>query len=168
MADVPQITWFRSAYVVAEDRLRLTCSLEGGETETFWLTHRLANALVKQLVNWLDNTVAEDRSGPFANSIAQQSAVAKAPEKRREALPDQPGRLIDTVNVKLAEKAILLTFKDASGHAARVTFDAPHLRRWLQGLHEQYRRAEWSVDEWPDWVIEQSNPEPAPPAVRLN
>lgn len=152
---VPEIHWFTTAYVIAEDRLRFGCALKTGDSDVFWLTRRLANALVKKLLDWLDKqTDQEGRSTAIAHRVAQQSATANLPRRPAGQIPDAPGWLAHNVGIRSMKKALVLTFQDDAGHALRVRFDTQHLRRWLKVLHVQYRRSGWSVDIWPDWIAE--------------
>ncbi|HKT15969.1 MAG TPA: hypothetical protein VJR87_11270 [Allosphingosinicella sp.] len=150
---VPEIHWFTTAYVIGEDRLRFACVLKTGDSDVFWLTQRLANALVEKLVAWLDKqTSHEGRSAAIAHRIAQQSATANPPQRPAGRIPDGPGWLAHNVGIRAMKKAVALTFKDEAGHALSIRFDAQHLRRWLKVLHAQYRRSGWPAGMWPDWI----------------
>lgn len=153
-ANVPEIHWFVTAYVVAEDRLRFSCTMKSGGTDVFWLTQRLANALTKSLLDWLDKTVEDDGFPDLAHRMAQRSAAASKPKPPSGSIPDAPGWLVDSVNIKGAGKGLLLTFRDNGERAVCVRFAAQHLRRWLKVLHAQYRRSGWPMDLWPDWVAD--------------
>ena len=152
---VPEIHWFTTAYVVGEDRLRFACALKSGGSDVFWLTQRLANALVKRLLDWLDKqTGHEGRSAAIAHRVAQQSATAKPPQRPAGQIPAAPGWLARNVGVGTMKKTVLLTFKDEAEHALCIRFDAQHLRRWLKVLHAQYHRSGWPTDIWPDWIAD--------------
>ena len=154
-AEIPEIVWFKTLYIVAEDRLRFSCSLKGGDTAVFWLTQRLANALVTKLVEWLDKNSIQDRR--FAESVhrtAQQSALAKRPKRPAQTIPDAPGWLVHTVQMGTSKRGLLMTFKDDGARAVGLRFDAQHLRQWLNVLQGQYRRSGWSANVWPDWMVD--------------
>lgn len=153
---VPEIQWFKTAYVVAEDRLRLTCTLKTGDTDVVWITQRLANALAKNLLEWLDKTIGEERFPDLAHEMAQRAATAKPAPKPTSPLAandDVHGWLASAVVFKTAGKVLVLTFKDQGDQrAVFIRFDAQHLRRWLKVFHAQYARAGWPTDVWPDWL----------------
>jgi hypothetical protein len=154
-AAVAEIQWFNTAYVIPEDRLRLACTLKTGETDVFWLTRRLANALVKNLVEWVDKSIEQDRFRELAHEMAQRSAVAKQPKAPGTKIPETQGWLVDSVGFKTNGKVLVLTFREKDdGRQAFIRFDAEHLRRWLKVLHAQYKRAGWPADVWPDWISE--------------
>ncbi|MGE5723142.1 MAG: hypothetical protein ACM3YM_11855 [Sphingomonadales bacterium] len=161
---IPEIEWFRTVYVIPEDRLRFACALKGGGSDVFWVTQRVANELVKSLLDWLDKTVQEERLGDVVHSFAQQSAVASKPKRQPPRLPDTPGWLVHAVNARTLPDRVTLTFRNNAGRAACIHFDAVHLRRWLNVLHGQYRRSGWPLDLWPDWMAEaEGTPETADP-----
>jgi hypothetical protein len=158
-AAIPEIHWFNTAYVIPEDRLRLSCTLKTGSTDVFWLTRRLANALAKNLVEWVDKSIEQDRFRELAHEMAQRSATAKRPKPPGTKIPQGPGWLVDTVGFKTDGKVLVLTFRDKEAeHQAFIRFDAEHLRRWLKVLHAQYKRGGWPADVWPDWITEVAAP----------
>ena len=187
----PEIQWFNTHYVAPEDRLRLACALTAGGTETMWVTQRLANALVRKLLEWLDKqTVRDERFAEVDHRVAQKSALAKAPKQAPRRLPEAEsegaGWLVRSVGITSGKNLIVLTFKDDGGkddggkhdadqdgadkdgaakngaqRAIRLRFNPPHLRQWLNVLSKQYRRAGWPGDVWPDWVIEAPGNQPS-------
>ena len=155
-----EIHRFMTAYVVPEDRLRFSCTLVTGDTDVFWLTQRLAGALTKTLLDWLDKTIGQDRFRDIAQRMAQQSAVATKPKAPPLAIPAAPGWLVHGIEFKTTDKLMMLTFKDAAGaDRLLLRFDPEHLRRWMKVLHTQYRRSGWPMDMWPDWMGEDSEAE---------
>lgn len=164
-----QIKWFRTAYVPAEDRLRLECALVEGSA-VMWLTQRMANVLVKNLVAWLDKTVPPEQAehfGDIPHRVAQQKAIADRPERRTEKLPAAEPWLVDSIDLNSAPGQILVAFKKKEGGGARIQFDQRRLRLWLGGLYNQYRKSGWQLDLWPDWIGEEAE-EPATPAGLLH
>ena len=154
-AAIPEIHWFNTVYVVPEDRLRLSCTLKAGGTDVFWLTQRLANALARNLIEWVDKSIEQDRFRELAHEMAQRSATAKKPKPPGTKIPVAPGWLVDTVGLKTNGKVLVLTFKNKdAGQQAFIRFDAEHLRRWLKVLHAQYKKAGWPTDVWPDWITD--------------
>ena len=156
---IPEIHRFITAYVVPEDRMRFSCTLATGDTTVFWVTQRLANALAKALLDWLDKTVPDDRFADLTHRAAQQSAVARQPKREPLKIPEGAGWLVDAIDLKSTERGIMLTFKDASGgHMLNLRFDPEHLRRWIKVLHGQYVRSGWPMDLWPEWIAEAGDP----------
>ena len=167
----PEIQWFNTHYVAPEDRLRLACALTAGGTETLWLTQRLANALVKKLLEWLDKQTVQDRRfADVDHRVAQKSALAKAPKQAPRRLPEAEsegvGWLVRSVGISSGKNLIILPFKDDAakddpGRALRLRFNPQHLRQWLNVVSKQYRRGDWPADVWPDWMIEAGGHQPS-------
>ena len=158
---VPEIHWFKTQYVVPEDRLRFSCTLKSGDTDTFWLTQRLASTLAAKLIEWLDKTLGEDRFKDLAHRMAQRSATAKVPQAPKAEVPETPGWLVHAVDVGWSKKVLTLTFKGEGGAPrACIRFDPEHLRRWLKVLHAQYRRSGWPTHMWPAWISDAAVAQP--------
>lgn len=152
-APVREIHWFLTAYVMAEDRLRFSCTLKTGDTDILWVTQRLAKAVIVKLLEWLDKQTVQDSLGTDApHRMAQQSALAKRPNPPAKPIPEGVGWLVHSVGIRTVGKSILLTFKDDGEKAVAIRFDAQHLRQWLSVLHAQYRRSGWPTDIWPEWL----------------
>lgn len=157
----PEINWFTTHYVPNEDRLRLGCSLRSGDSDVLWLTHRLANVLVRQLLDWLDKaTVADSRIADIQHRMAQQAATTKPQKRPTERVADVPGWLVNAVQLRTPGQALVLTFKDEGTRAVSVRFNAEHLRRWLGVVYAQYRRSGWPLDLWPEWITEEADAQP--------
>jgi hypothetical protein len=154
---IPEILFFKTAYVPAEDRLLFSCALKGGGSDALWLTQQLTNILVRKLVDWLDKTSVQDkRFAEHTHKVAQQSALANRPKGPPPApIEEVPARLVHSVSIRSnAKNVVLLTFKDGAERAVGLQFDARHLRHWLNVLHGQYRRSGWPTGAWPDWMAE--------------
>jgi len=152
---IPEILWFKTVYVIAEDRLRLSCALKGGESDGLWLTQRMTNALVKKLVEWLDKTSVQDkRFADHTHRAAQQSAMSKRPKRPPATIAEVEAWLVNAVDLRTSGQGVMLTFKDKGDRIVCLKFDAQHLRHWLNVLHGQYRRSGWPTSSWPDWMAE--------------
>jgi hypothetical protein len=166
---IPEIQWFRTLYVVAEDRIRLACKLTSGDSDTLWVTQRMANALVKTLVDWLEkNAAKEGRLGEIAHRFAQKSAVEKSPERRTDTIEETPAWLVHAIDMRPVQNSIVLVFKDGGERAVGIRFSAQHLRRWLHVLYTQYKRSGWPLDLWPDWITADDEEEVARPSGVLH
>ncbi|AFU44366.1 hypothetical protein C380_03205 [Acidovorax sp. KKS102] len=164
-------------YVEAEDRIRMAGTLHGGELVVAWFTQRLLQRLVAALVQQLQGQGAgvPRSDGPRADMLApdalraqvmqgfaQQAARAKlAPQPAVLAAPDHEAWLVHEVNVAQLPQAVQLTFKGMrTGSGVErtpigVLVLAPEpLRQWLCILYDNYRKAGWPLQVWPDWVTE--------------
>jgi hypothetical protein len=132
--------------------------LRSGGSDVLWLTHRLANVLVRQLLDWLDKTMVEDnRMAEIQHRMAQQAATTKPQKKPTERVADEPGWLVNAVQLRTPGQGIVLTFKDEGTRAVSVRFNPDHLRRWLGVVHAQYQKSGWPMDFWPEWITEQTD-----------
>ena len=164
-----EIRWFTTHYVVAQDRLRLGCVLKAGDSDVLWLTQRLANALVRQLLDWLDKTtVADSRVADIQHRMAQQAATTKPQKRPAERVADVPGWLVNAVQVRIPGKTLILTFRDEGTRAVSIRFNAEHLRRWLGVVHAQYGRAGWPLELWPEWIGEEAEDQAGAPQGLLH
>jgi hypothetical protein len=167
--EIPEIVWFKTVYVIEEDRMRFSCSLKDGGTDCFWLTQRLANALVRQLTEWLDkNSIQDRRHAEASHRMAQQSAMASRPKKAFRELPEAAGWLVNSVKIGTGPRGLMMTFKDDGERALGLRFDVQHLRQWLNVFRAQYRRSGWSTVAWPDWMTDVAGERPAEGAGLLH
>lgn len=174
-------------YVEAEDRVRMVGTLPGNEVVQAWLTQRLLQRLVLALVQWLQ----KQGQGPGAEvrtpdvlrtevmqGFAQQAARARmTPQPPVRAAPGEAAWLVCSVDVAQHAQAVRLTFKGmrsggaASGSVAdavelgTLTLAPEPLRQWLNILFDNYRKAEWPLQAWPDWVSESAHTEPPGPVL---
>lgn len=153
-----------------EDRVRLVGERSGQGVEVLWLSQRLLRRLVPALLRWLDEqvgvagrvassagtTVARKASLPrpeVLNEFAQQSARAQL--KAEPAV--KPGEdctswLVISLNLTMGTEALRVTFCGAGQERAAIELQIRQLRQWLNILYDVWRRAEWSMDVWPDWM----------------
>lgn len=156
--DLQRVT---TEFVEDEDRIRLSGELAPGETLVLWVTQRLAQRLVPHLCQWLEKQTAAGAPVEVVQGFAQQAALAAL--ERQEAVRVEPGtqdRLVRSVDLTFTESAVYLLFKtEVEGPvAARVGFNAKPLRQWLGILLAQYRRGQWPLSAWPDWMTETRAP----------
>lgn len=157
---------FTTEYIEVEDRIRLTGACADQKVSVFWLNLRLAQRLVPVLLNWLSSQQAIDQQHTdLLNSFAQQAArAAHTPQPPVEAQTSDAAHLIHAISVSFHPEALELTLGvEAAEHHARIQFGTAPLRQWVNILYDLYRKAEWPLDQWPDWIKEPEAPEP--PAI---
>ena len=178
-------------YVEAEDRVRMVGTLPGNEVVQAWITQRLLQRLVLALVQWLQKQGQKQGQGQGAEvrapdalrtevmqGFAQQAARARmTPQPPVRAAPGEAAWLVSSVDVAQHPQAVRLTFKGTrSGGAAdaavpeavelgTLTLAPEPLRQWLNILFDNYRKAEWPLQAWPDWVSESAHTEPPGPVL---
>ncbi len=148
------------SYDEREDRLFLAAQCENGQAQGLWLTQRLANPLIKVLLQRLGDVVAVGKAAhqQMALQAWEQSAahVQQYRAGRNEPVSVPPGAqhgLIDTVNVVChANGDFHLIFRWPQEHSLAFPMTATAMRQWLGILREQYRRADWAGKGiWPAW-----------------
>ncbi len=138
-------------YVQEEDRIRLNLEDPQQQRTTLWLTQRLLNRVVPALVKVLE----EETSGKpqasdlqaFTQQRAQRDIEQEAPIPAAES-----AWLVRRVDMTSRPKAVTLVFGDNQSETARLEMPRTALRQWLSILRDLYRRAEWSCENWPDWL----------------
>lgn len=159
MIDLQRIT---TQYIDTQDRLRLTGELSGSGTVVLWLTQRLVNRLLVHLVAALDQKVAHQPNlklpsyhieavQGFAQQAARAQLLVQAPVPADKALTSW---LVLSVDIANAPKEVSLTFRADADQAAKLTLQPTALRQWLGIVHDQYLRAQWTTDQWPQWMAD--------------
>lgn len=177
---MPEVRRFTTKYVPAEDRIQLLMELEGGEVQVLWLTRRLLNRLLPQLLRRLEGTSQAVRaagSAPsaaapevvqrFSQEAAVRSMAPQPPVQPRSEGPAPPAAVVTEVDVRTGRAAggtaAVLAFRSGETALPELPFDERMLRQWLGVVHAQYRAGGWREGFWPAWM------EPLPAAAgRLN
>ena len=166
-------------YVPVEDRVRLSGECEQGGQLAIWLTRRLLDRLLPVLLDWIEQHAADvpgtatraetgapnrrlPRAEPlqgFAQHAARQHLVPQAPVRPGA---DDASWLAAAVDVKRGRQGVRLALRGARREQrADLQLQVKVLRNWLNILHDSYRKADWPLDVWPDWVREAATPTPA-------
>ena len=150
-------------YVALEDRMRMSARLEGDEQIVFWLTLRHCQRLLPALVKCLEGEKGIESAveKSLAHSFRQKAAEWEKKEKpsAEPVLPSGEERslLPESVTVVCAGKGVALFFPIEEGKkSAKLTMSLQELRQWLAILYRQFRKAEWSLDMWPEWFTGRS------------
>jgi hypothetical protein len=157
-------------YIAQEDRIRLSGQRAEARPLAIWLTRRLLDRLMPELLRWIEreggdllgaNTSDANQNaaivprGDMLHSFAQQAARTRLTHQEPvRVAADDEAWLAQSVTVSCGGRAIRLTFHAASGQDATVTFTTQPLRQWLNILHDSYLKAEWPLQVWPEWVRE--------------
>lgn len=155
----------------AQDRLRLAGEDAAGHTVVLWLTQRLLNRLVPELVRWLEAHQGE-RPGcvPLAGlpraeallSFAQHEAQrSQAPAAPVQARPGSGNWLVEEVNLRTTVEHCRMNFRGGDGQVAGFSLTPTGLRQWLGMVHRAYLAGGWPTGVWPVWISEN-----APGAIR--
>lgn len=166
-------------YVAVEDRVRLSGACEQGGQLGIWLTRRLLDRLVPVLLDWVERQATDvpgraspaltDRQGTldrqlpraeplhgFAQQAARQRLKPQAPVRPRA---DDARWLAVAVDIQRGRQGVRLVVRGAAdSERAEFPLAVTPLRSWLNILHDAYRKADWPLDVWPDWVRDAATP----------
>lgn len=157
-----QLDRFTTEYVESEDRIRLRAQSLQGEVLVLWLTQRLLGRLVAYGCNWLEaqnpgSEVVQSLQHSWAQQAARQ-ALQQDPQPPVELPPAGAAStvrsvLVCSVDITHVQGQLILCWKDADGVAqAQLGLPVQALRQWLSILQAQYRKAEWPLQHWPQWL----------------
>jgi len=161
-------------YSATEDRLLARMQASDGERQAAWLTQRLARRLVKALLSHLEKAIVAECSGSgkldtTSTGTAGQSPKAmlmsfrhQAAQLKRNASPavapietrDLP--LLEAIHARLSYNRAALTMELPGGPAV-LSLSHDHAWQLLQILLNIFRKADWPVDVWPDWMRDQDD-----------
>ena len=137
-------------YNSREDRIRLLCETDDNTVCEMWITHRLSDKLILSLTS---DKSGNDLKKKAINAFEQQAAMTSF--KRQppvNATEKKISWLIETIDINRTQDNVKLTFKDTNHHSASITFTITALRQWLNITFQTYKRAEWSISAWPQWI----------------
>ena len=161
----PELTRITTRYVAAEDRLRLAGERADGSPVAIWLTRRLLQGLVPKLLLPLD--AAPGASAPHRELLlgfAQQKALAAHVPVTPVAPPaDAEAWLARRAAISRSPQALTVTFESADGQAASLLLSPVAVHQWLAIVYRAYCSAQWPLDIWPVWLIENLEPVPVLP-----
>ncbi len=145
-------------YRVDEDRLRITAKA-GDDIVVLWITHRLSNLLLPELFKWLEqrttlkviaNQEVMQKSEQQDAMVIKQNEIATAPVKAYAATLKW---LVTSVDITKQNKIMRLVFNDESKDLQAVMeLNNTSMRQWLNAILIGYRKAQWPVKHWPDWI----------------
>ena len=170
-----------SEYIAAEDRFRLRRITDRGGEVCYWMTQRLRRRLLDFLLDWLETHreelerhAAAETPGPMAAKPARAGAKAareppgsggeagaagagETPEEGKAAAAE----LLYEADIRIAATRVTVVFKPKNSEHAQFSLQLDEAWRWVAILHTLWKRAEWSLSAWPDWVEDIKRPYPA-------
>lgn len=168
---------FTTEFIDYEDRLRVSTELPGNQVVVMWVTRRLLDRLVSHLSGLLERETAQAPVPEIQQSFAQQAAQATHQQQSEEqpqapVTPQQAQSvsewLVREVDLTPGQQGVSLRFRGSqSDQVVELGMPALLLRQWLGIIHGQYRRAQWPMDPWPEWMNEDQTTtiRPGDPAV---
>lgn len=163
---VPGLARITTRYSPGQDRVCLAGALPDGSPVLLWLTQRLLRRLLPHLTAWLEGLdVSQAVAGTagraqtlYAEAVqgfALQAARAQlTPQVPVQVVEDGPACLVRSVDVQATPHAMKLVFSGSQGAVAAMELPAQLLRQWLAIVHDAWRVADWPLDPWPAWLLE--------------
>ena len=155
---------FTTEFIDFEDRLRISAQLPDNQVAVLWVTRRLLDRLVTHLTGVLERETATAPVPEVQQSFAQQAAQVTHAQQTQEqpqvpVAPEQAQAaqewLVREVDLTPGQAGASLRFRgQAPDQVVELGMPALLLRQWLGIVHGQYRRAQWPLDAWPDWMNE--------------
>ena len=155
---------FTTEFIDFEDRIRISTELPNQQVAVLWVTRRLLDRLVKHLAGLLERETASAPVPEVQQSFAQQAAQMehKQQSKEQPQAPVTPKQaeavhewLVREVDLTPGKQGVKLRFRgQGAEQSVELGMPARLLRQWFGILHGQYRRAQWPLDAWPEWMNE--------------
>lgn len=175
-----------SEYIATEDRFRLSGITDKGGEVSYWVTQRLLLRLLNFLLDWLEThreelerQAATDMLGPVVTRASKRSGQAGAEDSPEEAgsgeesekeaeageTPEEgkaaSAELLFEADIRIAATRITVVFKPRKSEHAQLSLQLDEAWQWVAILHTLWKRAEWNLSAWPDWVEEVKAPHPS-------
>ena len=177
-----------SEYVATEDRFRLSGITDKGGEVSYWVTQRLLLRLLNFLLDWLEThrgeleqQAATDMLGPMVTKAATSPARGEAKVSQKEAGSEEGGEdnkeaeageireedraataeLLFEADIRIAATRITVVFKPRKSEHAQLSLQLDEAWQWVAILHTLWRRADWNLSAWPDWVEKVKAPHPS-------
>lgn len=186
------LTRVTTKYDLEQDRIRLTGETSQGKVQEVWLTQRLLGRLLPGLWQWLqavptegvaaDQTAARAIADPQRQQALQEFAQQQASASLREQAPVVASTLSlpwlvrsaqlqssgNTAVLRLYSAAEVEKAQQPGNFSTSVSMNPTQLRQWLGIILNEYRRAEWPVQQWPQWLQSAHISNNATPAHQLH
>jgi len=158
-------------YSAIEDRLCLVGNADSGAPLSFWLTLRLSRLLATQLIKFVERATPASAAHEALLAFEQTAAeLQNAPTEPVAPCEQHPPLLLSRVDLNESNGHLTLRFPLPGEDSACLTFSPTQTRQWIGILYRQFIAAGWPLDDWPDWMANELQPQTAPPptAARLH
>lgn len=139
----------------------MSVELKDERVRVFWLTRKLLNQAIPQVIELLNTQVSKLQEGmgdqaayqSGMQQLQQQAAVGSLKKQQKVAAPEaQTGELVTGMQIGMRENCIFIGLLQQRKLCLGVPFAANDLRQWLAILHSAYKQAGWQESFWPDWI----------------
>ena len=140
--DLPALVTISLSYIVAEDRVCIDGMTASGEIRRLWLTARMLNRLIPQLLRIDQN--------PSQNQAVLDAVIDSQPESQKvEFCPGTAEFLIESIDIRLRNGSTVLIFKERE-QIPRASFilSVGALSCLTDSLKQFFIIAGWPVLPW--------------------
>ena len=149
------IETFTAQADLAEDRIRLDAISPGGETQSIFLTRRLADRMVPLLVDRAEQQVMPGVPKELGLAMNQEQLRIEREENPIAPVEAKQGSsrwLCLTVHVGEERDQIVWTLTDDAANTAVMGLPGDGVRNVLEVLLIVYQGLEWTVQAFPGWM----------------
>jgi hypothetical protein len=142
----------------AEDRIRLDAIDLAGETQSIFLTRRLADRFVPLLITQLEGQVQTGLPKDLGLAMSQQQLRMEREESPiADVEPQQNASrwLCQTIHLGEDQGMAVWTLTDDEVNSAVMALPPEGLRAVLEVILLTYRKLEWALAVFPDWLLDQ-------------
>lgn len=140
---------------LAEDRIRLDAISPDGETQSIFLTRRLADRMAPLLVDRAEAHAVPGVPKEIALAMNQEQLRMERDENPIAPVEAKQGSsrwLCQTVHVAEDQDQIVWTLTDDSDNTAVMGLPGDGVRNVLEVLHIVYQGLEWTAQAFPGWM----------------
>ena len=151
------IETFTAQADLAEDRIRLDAISPAGDTQSIFLTRRLADRMVPLLVDQAEKQVAPGVPKNIGLTMNQQQLRMEREENSLAPVEPKQGSsrwLCRTVHVGTEPGQVVWTLTDDADNTAVMGLPGDGVRNVLEVLLIVYQGLEWSLDAFPCWLVD--------------
>ena len=145
-----QADWF-------EDRIRLDALSPEGETQSIYLTRRLSDRFVPLLLERIEQQVRPGVPKEIGLAMSQQQLRIERDECPIPDVVAQAGAsrwLCQTIHLSEEQGEVLWTLTDDGANTAAMLLPGEGLRSVLEVMLLTFRRLEWGLEVFPQWLLD--------------
>ena len=149
------IETFTAQADLAEDRIRLDAISPAGETQSIFMTRRLADRMVPLLVDQAEPQAMPGVPKDFALAMNQQQLRIEREENPLAPVEAKQGSscwLCQTIHLGLDQGQAVWTLTDDGDNTAVMGLPGDGVRNVLEVLLIVYQGLEWTVQAFPGWM----------------
>ncbi len=149
------IETFTAQADLAEDRIRLDAISPEGETQSIFLTRRLADRMVPLLVDQAEAHAVPGVPKDIALAMNQEQLRMERDENPIAPIEAKQGSsrwLCQTIHVGEDQDQVLWTLTDDGDNTAVMGLPGDGVRNVLEVLLIVYQGLEWTVQAFPAWM----------------